>query len=705
MTQPAKQMSEPEARAEIARLSDELRRHNALYYQQDNPEITDAEYDVMMRALEALEAQFPHLALPDSPTQKVGAAPIETFSKVRHSVPMLSLNNAFTEDEVREWDARIKKFLGLPENEEIAYICEQKIDGLSFSARYEHGKLVLGATRGDGEIGEVITNNLKQVRNPDPNRESFTYQENFLSEIKGENIPTVFEVRGEVYLQHQAFTRLNSNRAEGKKFVNPRNAAAGILRQIDSNAFSLNHLAYFIYGWGEISPDFKIPASHHEMMEIIAKYEFLITPHHPKDMNTYKVLTTNLEGLLKYHKEIQQDRTTIPHDIDGLVYKVDNLEYQRRLGSVGRAPRWALAHKFPAEQVATTLEAIEIQVGRTGALTPVAHLAPVNVAGVMVSRASLHNEDEIARKDIRVGDTVIIQRAGDVIPQVVSSRAHAPGSEPFVMPQVCPACGSHAVREEGEAVRRCTGGLICPAQAKERLRHFVSRGAFDIEGLGEKQIEAFWDDGLIRTPADIFRLDYDRIGKREGWGEKSVTNLKAAVEKARTVTLARFIYALGIRHVGEVTARMLAQHYTTFAAWRQAMAGLALGSEAWADLVSIDGMGTVATQALAEFFGEPHNAEIVRALEVELTVTDAEKRAADSPISGKTVVFTGTLSRITRAEAKARAETLGAKVAGSVSAKTDYVVVGEDAGSKLKKAKELGVVVLSEDEWLAMIGG
>jgi len=693
MTQPAKQMSEPEARAEIARLSDELRRHNALYYQQDNPEITDAEYDVMMRALEALEAQFPHLASPYSPTQKVGAAPIETFSKVRHSVPMLSLNNAFTEDEVREWDAKVRRFLGLEIQERIEVVAELKIDGLSFSARYEKGHFVQGVTRGDGEVGEDITRNLSTI---------------LPIKLEG-NPPAILEVRGEIYMMHQDFSALNKSREaqQEPKFANPRNAAAGSLRQLDAEVTRSRNLRYFVYGWGEVSEPLGIFYS-----EYIHKFEsFSLGTVEQFLRGTIGKATGNrfdsVAGIMMFYEAIHALRVKgdLKFDIDGLVYKVDNLEYQRRLGSVGRAPRWALAHKFPAEQVATTLEAIEIQVGRTGALTPVAHLAPVNVAGVMVSRASLHNEDEIARKDIRVGDTVIIQRAGDVIPQVVSSRAHAPGSEPFVMPQVCPACGSHAVREEGEAVRRCTGGLICPAQAKERLRHFVSRGAFDIEGLGEKQIEAFWDDGLIRTPADIFRLDYDRIGKREGWGEKSVTNLKAAVEKARTVTLARFIYALGIRHVGEVTARMLAQHYTTFAAWRQAMAGLAPGSEAWADLVSIDGMGTVATQALAEFFGEPHNAEIVRALEVELTVTDAEKRAADSPVSGKTVVFTGTLSRITRAEAKARAETLGAKVAGSVSAKTDYVVVGEDAGSKLKKAKELGVAVLSEDEWLAMIGG
>jgi DNA ligase (NAD+) len=686
MTQPAKQISEQEARAEIARLSSEIRRHNALYHQQDNPEITDAEYDALFRSLQALEARFPGLASPDSPTQKVGAAPVETFTKVRHKVPMLSLNNAFSEEEVCEFDVRIRRFLGLSVNERIEYVCEPKIDGLSFSARYEKGVFVQGATRGDGEVGEDITANLREVLD-------------FPSRLKGNDFPAILEVRGEVYMTHENFEKLNEHQkiVGEPAYANPRNAAAGSLRQLDSNITRTRRLNYFVYGRGEVQGD--VGTSQFEFRDRLARWGL---------STTYKEFPqplAEINFLLILHSQMLTDRSKLNFDIDGLVYKVNRFDWQERLGSVGRAPRWALAHKFPAEQVATALENIEIQVGRTGALTPVAHLKPVNVAGVMVSRASLHNEDEIARKDIRVGDTVVIQRAGDVIPQVVSSRTHAAHSKPFVFPHVCPACGSHAVREEGEAVRRCTGGLICPAQAKERLRHFVSRGAFDIEGLGEKQIEAFWEDGLIRTPADIFRLDYDRIASREGWGEKSVANLKAAIEKARTVTLARFIYALGIRHVGEVTARMLAQHYTTYEAWRQGMAGLKPESEAWADLVSIDGMGEVATAALSEFFREPHNVSIVEALTRELTVTDAEKRAADSPVSGKTVVFTGTLARITRAEAKARAEALGAKVAGSVSAKTDYVIAGEDAGSKLKKARELGVKILSEDEWLTMIGG
>jgi DNA ligase (NAD+) len=681
----AMQISEQEARAEIMRLSDEIRHHNALYHQQNNPEITDAEYDILMRQLEALEAQFPQFLKLDSPTQKVGAAPAETFSKVRHRVPMLSLNNAFSDEEVHEFDARVRRFLGLAENEKIDYICEPKIDGLSFTARFERGRFVQGATRGDGVVGEEITANLREVVG-------------FPAELKGNNVPGVLEVRGEVYMTRDNFRALNAAREkeEASVFANPRNAAAGSLRQLDSAITRSRKLNYFVYGWGEV--DKMMCTTQGEFRRKLAEWGFRTTD------SVFPEAHGDIDFALKWHAAVGEKRSTLDFDIDGVVYKVDKLDWQQRLGFVGRAPRWALAHKFPAEQVATTVENIEIQVGRTGALTPVAHLKPVNVAGVMVARASLHNEDEITRKDIRVGDTVIIQRAGDVIPQVVSVRSHQEDSIPYRFPDVCPICGSHAAREEGEAVRRCTGGLICPAQAKERLRHFVSRAAFDIEGLGEKQIEAFFEDGLIRTPADIFSLDYERIATREGWGEKSVNNLKAAVEKAREVTLARFIYALGIRHIGEVTARMLAQHYTTYVTLKQAMFTLAPENETWADLVRIDGMGEVATKALAEFFGEQHNREILDALERVLTIKDAEIRASDSPVSGKTVVFTGSLQKITRSEAKARAESLGAKVAGSVSAKTDYVIAGEDAGSKLKKARELNVRILSEEEWLAMIG-
>ena len=691
MSKAAQRLNEPEARVEIARLSDELRRHNMLYHQQDNPEITDAEYDTLFRELQALEAQFPQLAVPDSPTRQVGATPLETFSKVRHSVPMLSLGNAFSEEDVRDFLDSKRRFLGLGEDERIDLVAELKIDGLSFSARYENGIFVQGVTRGNGEVGEDITRNLATV----------------LPHQLKDGPPAILEVRGEVYMTREDFKKLNHQREadDEPQFANPRNAAAGSLRQLDAEITRSRALKYFVYSWGEVSEPLGNTQSecmkrfHQFGLNTIGYY--WRTKQFGDDIFEPK---STLEEVMNYYRKVQDIRYQLSFDIDGLVYKVNRLDWQKRLGFVGRAPRWAIAHKFPAEQVVTTLESIEIQVGRTGALTPVAHLTPVNVAGVMVSRATLHNEDEIARKDIRVGDTVVIQRAGDVIPQVVSVRAHAENSKSFEVPHVCPVCGSHAVREEGEAVRRCTGGLICAAQAKERLRHFVSRGALDIEGLGEKQIVAFWEDGLIRTPADIFRLDFERIGTREGWGEKSVNNLKTAIEKARTVTLARFIYALGVRHVGEVTAKMLAQHYGTFAVWHQAMTALTPESEAWADLVRIDGMGEVATAALSEFFMEPRNAEIVNHLANELTVKDAEKRAADSPVSGKTVVFTGTLSRISRVEAKARAESLGAKVAGSVSAKTDYVIAGEDAGSKLKKARELNLAILTEDEWLAMIG-
>lgn len=689
----------------------EIRRHDKLYYQKDNPEISDAEYDDLRRELERLEAQFPELQTPDSPTQTVGAAPAEGFKKVRHKVPMLSLDNAMNEEEVREWEERNRRFLGLSADEEIEYVCEQKIDGLSFSARYENGKLVRGVTRGDGEVGEDITNNLRQVRNPDPSQPMFSYaEENFPSELRGKHIPAVLEVRGEVYLQHAAFERLNALKPEGKKFVNPRNAAAGILRQLKPDPFSLSHLAYFVYGWGEVSDDFPMPMHYHEMMEIIAQYRFLITPHFPKDKHAYKVLTANLDDLLEHHNEMQEKRSggEIKHDIDGLVYKIDNLGYQHRLGDVGRAPRWAIAHKFPPQQAKTVLENIDIQVGRTGTLTPVARLKPVTVGGVVVSNATLHNEDEIARKDVRVGDTVIVQRAGDVIPQIagVDLSKRPANAKPFKFPDHCPVCGSLAVREEGEVAKRCTGGLICGAQAVERLRHFVSRGALDIEGLGEKQIEAFWKDKLIQTPADIFSLpeQIKEIETREGWGKKSAENLATAIARAREVPLARLIFALGIRHTGEETAKRLSRHYVRFARWYASMKKAAHGDvEALSELDDVQDIGPVVAEALLDFFREPHNIKVLDALQRVLHIHDAEAVASDSPLSGKTIVFTGSLTRMTRAEAKARAEQMGANVAGSVSARTDFVVVGEDAGSKAKKAHELGVTVLTEEEWLKLL--
>lgn len=686
------------AREEIKHLMAEIKRHNALYYQQDNPEISDAEYDAMFRRLQQLEEQYPQLAKADSPTKTVGAPALETFAKVKHKVPMLSLNNAFSEEDVRDWLERVRNFLGLKEQEKLGVTTELKIDGLSFSARYEHGKFVQGLTRGDGEVGENITANLATI---------LPKELDIPPQFKT-RVPDVLEVRGEVYMSHEAFRELNKQQAtEGKsEFANPRNAAAGSLRQLDASITASRKLSYFVYGWGEVSQTLAetqyeaVWNLRHMGLKTFIDYKDTTDGN---NFRQYVHAVSTIPEILNFYNEQLSRRSQLPFDIDGLVYKIDNLEYQRRLGFVGRAPRWAIAHKFPAEQAITTLENIEIQVGRTGVLTPVAHLTPINVGGVMVSRATLHNEDEIQRKGIRIGDTVVVQRAGDVIPQVVEVKAHREHAEPYKFPETCPVCGSHAVREEGEVARRCTGGLICPAQAVERIRHFVSRGAFDIEGLGEKQIQAFWDDGLIKTPADIFALDYERIARREGWGGKSVANLRQAVDKARHVPLHRFIFALGIRHIGDITAKMLARHYGSFERFTEAMRALSPGSEAWDDVLSQDGMGEVAVRAIYEFFHEPHNAQLVATLSEVLQVQDAEAVAQDSPVSGKTVVFTGTLTKMTRNEAKARAEALGAKVAGSVSAKTDYVVAGEEAGSKLKKAKELGVKVLSEDEWLALV--
>jgi DNA ligase (NAD+) len=688
-------VSQPELKASQAyrehkRLAGEIRRHDKLYYQQDKPEISDADYDALRRQLEKLEAQFPELITPDSPTQTVGAPPLETFAKVRHSVPMLSLNNAMSEEDVREWDERVKKFLGHEEGH-IDYICEPKIDGLSFAARYEHGEFVQGITRGDGEVGENVTANLATI---------------LPLKLKG-SPPDMLEVRGEVYMKHEGFAALNAAReAEGEPiFANPRNAAAGSLRQLDPEVTANRPLKYFIYGWGEVSAE--LGKEHSEVMSKLDSYGLKALAFRHLEFGN-KMVVGDANVMLSCYEWAAKLRNSLAYDIDGVVYKVNRLDLREKLGSVGRAPRWAIAHKFPAERAVTVLEKIEIQVGRTGVLTPVARLKPVTVGGVVVSNATLHNEDEIARKDIREGDTVVVQRAGDVIPQVVEvdlSRRQK-NARHYKFPEHCPVCGSLAVREEGEVARRCTGGLMCEAQLVERLKHFVSRGAMDIEGLGEKQITAFWEDGLIKTVADIFHLSKkaDLIASREGWGQKSVDNLMAAIEKARDVRLARFIYALGIRHVGEITAKLLAQHYGSFKAWLAAMEQLPEGGDIMEELDNIDGIGATVIEALFDFFREPHNIDIVHALAKELRVADAEKAASDSPVSGKTVVFTGTLSKLTRAAAKARAEALGAKIASSVSKKTDYVIAGEDAGSKLKVAKELGVKILSEDEWLALIG-
>ncbi len=688
----AQALTEEEAAAELEALAGEIAAHDRAYYQDDAPVITDAAYDALRRRNETIEARFPHLKRDDSPSARVGAPAAGGFAKVTHGRPMLSLANAFDEADVRDFVDGVRRFLkelrddpDLP----LEFVAEPKIDGLSVSLRYEGGRFVQGATRGDGTVGEDVTTNLRTLKDvPDT--------------IFGNDVPAVVEVRGEVYMTRPDFAALNARQAEagGKVFANPRNAAAGSLRQLDSTITAARPLRFFAYAWGEVSAPFG--NTYWGVLHLLRGWDFEINP--------LARLCRDVDHCLRFYRDTEAMRARLPYDIDGVVYKVNRLDWQERLGQVSRAPRWAVAHKFPAEQAQTVLHRITVQVGRTGALTPVAELEPVTVGGVVVSRATLHNEDEIARKDVREGDTVVVQRAGDVIPQVVSVvlDRRQPDSRPFVFPDLCPECDSLAVREEGEAARRCTGGLVCPAQAVERLKHFVSRDAFDIEGLGGKHVEAFRRDGLIGTPADIFRLaDHAQgIREREGWGDKSVDNLLAAVEAKRSIGLDRFIYALGIRQVGQATARLLARQYGSLPAWRRAMTEAAdPDSDAYRDLVNIDGVGPSVAADLIAFFAEDHNLGVLDDLDGQLTVADyAAPTAADSPVTGKTVVFTGTLETLTRNEAKARAEALGAKVAGSVSSKTDYVVVGADAGSKARKAADLGVKTLSEQEWLELIG-
>ena len=680
-----------QAAAELDRLAGEIARHDALYHQADAPAISDAAYDALHRRNDAIEARFPKLVRPDSPSRRVGAAPATGFAKVAHSRPMLSLDNAFDADAVREFVERVRRFLGLAAEEAVVLVGEPKIDGLSASLRYEKGSLVVGATRGDGAVGEDITANLRTVAK-------------LPETMAGGHPPEIFEVRGEVYMRRADFLALNTQQVAAGKlpFANPRNAAAGSLRQLDPSVTAGRRLHFFAYAWGETSaePD----ATYWQMLRRFKRWGFAINPRAKR--------CRTVDEVLALHAEVEAMRADLPYDIDGMVYKVDRLDWQDRLGTVSRAPRWALAHKFAAQQARTVIESIEVQVGRTGALTPVAHLRPVTVGGVVVSRATLHNEDEIARKDIREGDTVIVQRAGDVIPQVVAviAEERARASRPFVFPTQCPVCASRAVREEGEAARRCTGGLVCPAQAVERLRHFVSRDAFDIEGLGEKQILAFFERGIVKAPGDIFTLPVRGAGldpplaEWEGWGALSVRNLHAAIAERRTIALERFIYALGIRHVGQATARLLARTYGALDSLIAATeAARDPSAEAHHELLAIDGIGAKVGQAIVDFFAEPHNLAVIEHLGREVAVEDFVAAKSESPVAGKTVVFTGTLEKMTRPEAKARAEALGAKVAGSVSAKTDYVVAGAAAGSKLKKAHEAGVAVLSEDEWLELI--
>ncbi len=695
---PVEQLGAGEAAREYRRLGEEIAEHDRRYYQDDAPTVTDAEYDALRLRYEALENQFPELATGESLTRTVGAAPSEKFAKRRHAVPMLSLGKAYTDEEVGEFVARVRRFLRIPDEVPLAFTAEPKVDGLSLSLRYEGGELVAATTRGDGSEGEDVTPNARTVRDI-PHR------------LSGDP-PAIFEVRGEIYLTHAEFALINERQvAAGKApIANPRNGAAGSLRQLDAKVTASRPLHFFAYGWGEAS---SMPSGTQSgMVALLAAFGFKTNP--------LTRLCRSADEMLEQYRLIETERATLGYDIDGVVYKVDDIALQDRLGAVSREPRWALAHKFSAEKATTIVDAIEIQVGRTGALTPVAKLRPVTVGGVVVSNATLHNEEEILRKDVRVGDTVTIQRAGDVIPQVlgVDLDKRPADSKPYEFPTTCPACGSSAVRETNprtgklDAVRRCTGGLVCPAQAVERLKHFVSRNAYDIEGLGEQRIDEFYRDGMITRPGDIFTLaERDRrsltkLENREGWGRQSAQKLFDAIEARRTIGLDRFIFALGIRHIGETNARLLARHFGSFEALRDIGRRAAAGdAEALGELTAIGGVGEVVAEALVDFFREAHNEEMLDDLLAQVTPQPLEIVSSTSPVVGKTVVFTGSLERITREEAKAMAERLGAKVAGSVSAKTDIVVAGPGAGSKLKKAAELGLQVMDEEGWFQLVGG
>jgi DNA ligase (NAD+) len=714
---PVEKLTKAEAEKELARLTKQLAEYDRLYFQEDAPAVSDAEYDALRKRNTAIEARFPALVRPDSPSLRVGAKPAERFAKVVHRVPMLSLDNAFDDEDVVDFAARVRRFLGWKEDLELAFTAEPKIDGLSASLRYEDGLFVQGATRGDGLEGEDITANLRTIRDL-PLR------------LEGK-APKVFEVRGEVYMSHADFAALNKRQEkEGKQlFANPRNSAAGSVRQLDPAITARRPLHFFAYAWGETSA---MPAdTQWEMLETFKKWGFRVNPLIRRCKTT--------DELLKFYRDIEVKRATLGYDIDGVVYKVDRLDLQERLGFVSRSPRWAVAHKFAAEQADTIVLDIDIQVGRTGKLAPVAKLKPVTVGGVVVQNATLHNEDEIARKDVRIGDTVVVQRAGDVIPQIVRVilEKRPKGAKPYEFPHTCPICGSHAVREVDEKTgkedvdRRCTGVLICPAQAVERLKHFVGRDTFDIEGLGGTYIELFHEKGLIKQPADIFKLTDkpEKVSKilaehramlsaerraKEGKGEvaskakrddkedKVVENLMKSIDARRKIALDRFINALGIRHVGETTAKLLARNFHTIDAFVEAMES----DHAVADLDAIGGIGDVVAEGIKDFFDEPHNRKALANLLKEVKVEKAAApKVSNSPVAGKTVVFTGTLEKMTRPEAKARAESLGAKVAGSVSKKTDLVIAGPGAGSKLTEAKDLGVQVIDEDAWLKLIGG
>ena len=696
-------LTKAQAETELARLAEVLNEANTAYHTEDAPEISDADYDALKRRNAAIEVRFPDLKRADSPSEQVGAPVAEGFGKVRHAVPMLSLANAFDAEEVTEFDARIRKYLGLGSDAPLAYTAEPKIDGLSLSLRYEKGVLVQAATRGDGAVGENVTANARTI-------------ENIPQELK--NAPDLLEVRGEVYMSHADFAALNARQAErgGKTFANPRNAAAGSLRQLDAEITRVRPLQFFAYAWGALSEP--LAETQKGAIDRLTELGFSTNP-----------LTALCDGpsdMVAHYEKIEAQRATLGYDIDGVVYKVDDLALQERLGFRSTTPRWAVAHKFAAELAWTRLEGIDIQVGRTGALSPVARLQPVTVGGVVVSNATLHNEDYIkgldskgaeirGGKDVRVGDWVQIYRAGDVIPKVadVDLSKRPSDAEAFVYPTTCPECGSDAIREPGDAVRRCTGGLICPAQAVENLIHFVSRKAFDIDGLGAKQVEQFYHDGWIAEPADIFTLKerygtgVQQLKNREGWGPKSADNLFQAIEDRREIPMARLIFALGIRHVGEAASSLIALHYGDWDSFEAAMAeARGLDGPAWDDLIGVDGVGSVMAGSLVSAFAQEAERASIDRLVAHLTVIPAERPDTEgSPVAGKTVVFTGTLEKMSRAEAKARAERLGAKVSGSVSGKTDILVAGPGAGSKAKKAADLGVETMDEDGWLALIEG
>jgi DNA ligase (NAD+) len=702
-SKPVDVLDEAEARAELERLAKEIAEHDRRYHQEDAPTISDAEYDALRQRNAAIEARFPELARADSPSVRVGAAPAGRFKKVRHALPMLSLGNAFADEDVFEFMARVRRFLKLGEDADLIFTAEPKIDGLSASLRYVDGKLALGATRGDGVEGEDVTANIRTIHE--------------IPDELPKGAPEIVEIRGEVYMTQADFAALNAREAArgGRVFVNPRNTAAGALRQLDAKITAERPLRFFVHGWGEMSA---MPATtQFDMLATFREWGFPV--------NRMIKRIHSGEDALAFHASVERERARLGYDIDGVVYKVDDLTLQRRLGFVSREPRWAIAHKFAAEQATTVLEGIEIQVGRTGALSPVAKLKPVTVGGVVVRNASLHNEDYIKGigndgapirdgKDIRIGDTVVVQRAGDVIPQIVDVNLteRPAGAKPYEFPTVCPECRSDAVREVNpntgreDSVRRCTGTLICPAQAVERLRHFVGRDTFDIEGLGFKQVESFYRDGLIHHPSGIFRLKPEMLKDREGYGEVSIGNLMRAIEARREVDLNRFVNALGIRHIGETNARLLARHFGKFEVLRETATAAAKGdAEALAEIDGIEGIGPVVAEAIVQFFREEHNQEELDRLLKEVKPRPMQAVASSSPVAGKTVVFTGSLERMTREEAKAMAERLGAKVAGSVSAKTDLVVAGPGAGSKRKKAEELGVEVIDENAWFDRVGG